>query len=62
VEWSNGFNPKFKYFNDNGAMRFGWSNEAEVADNFNLLASATSVSNCQNLKSHGCELLCDTDS
>ena len=43
-------------------MSFGWSNEAEVSDNFNLLASANSISNCQNLKAHGCELTCETDS
>ena len=42
-------------------MEFGWSNEAVVAENFNLLAAANEVHNCQQQVSNGCDILCETD-
>ena len=43
-------------------MIFGWSNEDEIAANFNLLASANTINNCQQVRANGCEMQCQTDS
>lgn len=43
-------------------MVYSWSNRDEIANNFSILSSAKTISNCEQIKSNGCELNCKSDS